>query len=69
MKSTDPVFPEIQSPDADFTFRAQGLTKREYFAAQVLAGYLTDEHLGPHQAAEAAVRVADALIEELEKSK
>lgn len=47
------------------------ITKREYFAAQILAGFAADpncDETGPVHA-EAAVRWADALIEALNKPK
>lgn len=46
-----------------------GLTKREYFAAQALAGIAAcpDEYLPPEEVARTAVVWADALIKELNK--
>ena len=51
--------------DAAFSY---GLTKREYFAAMALQGLLAQpSYLDFHLKAEKAVRLADALIEELNK--
>jgi hypothetical protein len=48
-----------------------GLTKREYFAGQIMASLMSDcEHKAwSKTAAEMAVFAADALIEELNKQK
>lgn len=42
-----------------------GVTKREYFAAQALKGFLADHCLRYDAAAEYAVKTADALIDAL----
>lgn len=44
-----------------------GLTKREQFAMAALQGILSQMSLYPKDAAETAVRHADALLAELEK--
>jgi hypothetical protein len=47
-----------------------GLTKREYFAAMAMNGYIASYHIidvPENDAAEYAVRCADALILELNK--
>jgi hypothetical protein len=46
-----------------------GLTKREWFAGQALAGYMTREHAvaAPEDVAKLMCRFADALIAELAK--
>lgn len=54
------------------TCGAPGLTKREAFAAQILAGIIaadadTDHAVGARVYPYAAVRYADALLAELEK--
>jgi hypothetical protein len=42
-----------------------GMTLRDYFAAQTIAGLL--DSFSPEEAAEVAYRVADAMIEERKK--
>lgn len=66
-----PIFNESESRDA-ITVSNVGLTKREYFAAMALIGVLSGRHsqLNTHQgewAANAAVEIADNLINELNK--
>lgn len=53
----------------EIIFRAQGLTKREYFAALVLQGITANPaYQGQKQkACEEAVLTADALIDQLNK--
>lgn len=48
-----------------------GMTKREYFAIKILAGFAADPNCDESSTvhAEAAVRWADALIAELNKPK
>ena len=47
-----------------------GLTKREYFAALAMQGFCMWEAFTPEKdVAEASVRQADALLEELSKTK
>ena len=66
-KAKGPAFPLIS--DEGYIINA-GLTKREYFAAMALQGLLGDRKLGSIQEyAEYAVKLADALIEELSKTK
>ena len=45
-----------------------GLTKREYFAGQALAGISEDSHLPPKRAAMYAVAMADAVLVVLEET-
>jgi len=48
----------------------QGLTKREYFAAMAMQGILANERTSPddnHETAFLACRLADSLIDELNK--
>lgn len=45
-----------------------GMTKREYFAVTILAGLVVDYDMGPEDYASVAVRHADSLIAELERS-
>lgn len=66
-----PIFNESESRDAT-TVSNNGLTKREYFAAMTLVGVLSGRRdmLNTSQgvwAAEAAVEIADNLINELNK--
>ena len=60
---TDPKSPAFPVPG----FGSHGLTKREYIAAAVMAGFAGD-YMHP-EAAMLAVRYADALIAELNKTK
>ena len=63
-KANEPAYPNIQVPSL------KGLTKREYFAAMALQGLLaTNSTTTTEYYAIDAVRVADALIEELNKTK
>jgi hypothetical protein len=48
-------------------YRANGLTKREYFAAMALKGILSQDDSRPSDAATWAVEYADALIDALNK--
>lgn len=54
-------------------FTYMGLTKREYFASDAMKGYLSsdpaNENSQVKQTAEWAVKMADALIEALNKEK
>jgi hypothetical protein len=44
-----------------------GMTLRDYFAAQTIAGAVLLDSFSPEEAAEVAYRVADAMIEERKK--
>jgi hypothetical protein len=46
----------------------KGLTKREYFAAMAIQGTMTSSYT-VNMTAEIAVKMADALLAELEKTK
>jgi hypothetical protein len=60
----------IHTIEYNNNYISNGLTKREYFAAMALQGLLGDRKLGSIQEyAEYAVKLADALIEELSKTK
>ena len=60
----------IHTIEYNNNYISNGLTKREYFAAMALQGLLADRKLGSIQEhAEYAVKLADALIEELSKTK
>jgi len=63
-KANEPAFPNIQTPSL------KGLTKREYLAAMVLGGMLAGKFTTTSEYyAIDAVRIADVLIEELNKTK
>jgi hypothetical protein len=67
-KAKGPAFPLIS--DEGYIINA-GLSKREYFAAMAMQGLLTDSE-SPNSREEFAgyaVKLADALIEELSKTK
>lgn len=70
-----PVYPVFDSQgyvvtNTEFLKGHNSLTKREYFAAAAMQGYMANYHT-PHQApnhiAGYAVQCADALLEALEK--
>lgn len=46
-----------------------GMTKREMMAMHIAAGLISDPQVKTHQVAEDAVRVADWLLAELERTK
>lgn len=61
------VYPSTtQGPTKFSSITHLGITKREYFAALMLQGFITSGFNGPG-IAESAVRHADALIQELNK--
>lgn len=78
-KANEPAFPVTLTPewmDTPSDNAPDGLTKREYFAAQFLAAFIAaddHQHVALHTGEAnnnfeaAAVRMADALIAELEK--
>jgi hypothetical protein len=62
----EPAYPNIQVPSL------KGLTKREYFAAMALQGIISNKDgldIKIERIVESAVDTADALIEELNKTK
>jgi hypothetical protein len=66
-KAKGPAFPLIS--DEGYIINA-GLTKREYFAAMAMQGLLSDyESESIEDYSKYAVQLADALIEELSKTK
>jgi hypothetical protein len=65
-KANEPAYPNIQAP------LLKGLTKREYFAAMALQGIIANKDgldIKIERIVESAVDTADALIEELNKTK
>jgi hypothetical protein len=65
-KANEPAYPNIQVPSL------KGLTKREYFAAMALQGIIANKDgldIKIERIVESAVDTADALIEELNKTK
>ena len=71
-KSNEPAFskPAFYHPDGAIDLPNNGLTKREYFAAMALQGMLA-KYGSDYQVqnAKEAIYWADALIEELNKTK
>jgi hypothetical protein len=64
-----PLFPDYQRyGDGDFGPDG-GISIREYFAAQAMAGLLSNGHTPPKDVPEAALYYADRLIAELSKPK
>lgn len=70
----NPAFPQVWHPEMGVSPEGTppGLTKREYFAAQAMAGYVLHWRVDIElygECAEHAVAFADALIAELEKAR
>ena len=67
MKNADmPAFPVEETCNSESL--SFGLTKREYFAAMAMQGFLSqNEYITPEGLAFAAIEQADALLKELEK--
>jgi hypothetical protein len=63
----DPAMPIVET--AEFMSVSTGLTKREYFAALAMQGYIASQNFYPDTVAESAVIHADALIRFLNKKK
>lgn len=59
----------INSIEYNNNYISTGLTKREYFAAMALQGLLANDSGFITSKARYAVKAADALIEELNKTK
>jgi hypothetical protein len=65
-KANEPAYPNIQVPSL------KGITKREYFAAMALQAIISNKDgldIKIERIVESAVDTADALIEELSKTK
>lgn len=70
-RETDPNEP-IDSALLNTVVRYSGLTKREYFASMAMKGIITNKDgldIKIERIAESAVDMADALIEELNKTR
>ena len=70
----EPAFskPSFYHPDGGLVSPNTGLTKREYFAAMALQGIIANKDgldIKIERIVESAVDIADALIEELNKTK
>ncbi len=57
--------PAFSRPETENYDPASGLLKREYFAAAALQGFIYGRYVNPKEAAEYAVKYADALLEAL----
>lgn len=66
-RKDDPIYPVVDEPFDPTFSNYQGLTKREYFAAAALQGILASPKPMPDNGAVIAVKMADALILELNK--
>lgn len=64
-KNNEFAFPHIVGQDE--TVRHGGLTKREYYASQVLAVMASHRSMADGDLAGIAVKLADALIENLKR--
>ena len=71
MKNGDqPINPTERPISGGGTLQTFGLTKREYFAALAMQGYMANKytpHHNPEYIADYAVECAEALLSELEK--
>jgi hypothetical protein len=70
----EPAFskPAFYHPDGGLDSPNTGLTKREYFAAKAMQGIIANKDgldIKIERIVESAVDIADALIEELNKTK
>lgn len=68
-KANEPIYPIDYSED---NYVTRGLTKREYFAAIAMKGIITNKDgldIKIERIVESAVDTADALIEELNKTR
>jgi len=70
--SEQPAYPTPDCEVSGAALQYLGLTKREYFAAMAMQGYLASygpaEPVNSQHVAEKAVKCAGALLTELEKS-
>jgi len=61
-----PAFPQSSVEQLASKFNVQGMTMRDYFAAKAMQGYLGSpewlREVSPQGTAEAAYRVADAML-------
>lgn len=65
MNGKNPAFP---NGITDFDLDDTGLTKREYFAAMAMQGYIaSSQHTTPENSAVFAVKCADELLKALEQ--
>ncbi len=64
-----PAFPMSYDNSLAYTYPShKGMTLRDWFAGQALAGLLSQSHYWPpHKAADEAIEHANALIERLDK--
>ena len=70
-KANEPAFskPAFYHPDGAIDLPNNGLTKREYFAAMELQGLLANDSALIISKVIDAVKLADALVDELSKKK
>ncbi len=73
-KANEPAFskPAFYHPDGAIDLPNNGLTKREYFAAMAMQGALANKSAHKRtieMITESSVRLSDALIKELNKTK
>ena len=66
-----PAFPQSSVEQLASKFNVQGMTLRDYFAAKAMQGYLGSpewlREVSPQGTAEAAYRVADAMLKAREQ--
>jgi hypothetical protein len=66
-----PAFPQSSVEQLASKFNVQGMTMRDYFAAKAMQGYLGSpewlREVSPQGTAEAAYRVADAMLKAREQ--
>lgn len=71
--ANEPAYPnELASPTNDGYLSTSGLTKRELFAAMAMQGFLSNKahatSFAPEEDAQYVIRIADALLAELERT-
>lgn len=71
MKNGGPAFPEAGLsglPNGEFIHGREGMTLRDYFAAQAMLGYIAGKYdLYALEKAEIAYKIADQMLEERAK--
>ena len=63
------VYEAMTDSDDSWGKAALGLTKREMMAMHIASGFAADKEVSPCNIANLAIKVADALLAELERTK
>ena len=65
---SQPAFPTTMHNYGDGKYASHGMTLRDYFAAKAMQGYITGDYdVYPHEIAQKAYEIADAMLEEQAK--